>query len=520
MLALLPIAILLLTPVAMTAVRFLRPAFAYFWLIAASGVILAWLGVIGLFFRLPLSVPLITWQPVELFPGSPSLLIDQYSWPLALALSSVALAVIFSAVVRIPHVNWRAWAGTLGLVGLALIAIFAGNPLTLLLAWSALDLTEMVVLLLLIRSSALRERVVITFSARIAGVLILLWATLSNSQLDSVLQFSELSSQASFFLLIAAGLRLGVLPFHIPLLQEAALRRGLGTTLRIAAPAASLILLIRAALSGIEAGFTPYLLTLAGFSALFSAASWLAARDELAGRQYWVLGTASLSVGAAILGLPSASLAWGLVLLLPGSLIFLTSARHIRLAPLAAFGLWGISGLPFSPAWEGVRIYGSSFPAAGAAFLLAHALLMAGYIRHYLQPGDMPKGAERWVWFLYPAGLAVLPLAHIFSGIYLMTSAETMPAWAWISGGVAGALAFGILKLIAVQVQIRISFLQALRSFFSLNWLYIILWQIYRAAGRLISWITGILEGEGGVLWALVLLAILFSLMTQGHPGE
>jgi len=50
----------------------------------------------------------------------------------------------------------------------------------------------------------------------------------------------------------------------------------------------------------------------------------------------------------------------------------------------------------------------------------------------------------------------------------------------------------------------------------SLKWFYQLIWVIYHLFSRMIAWFTTILEGEGGILWALVFLFLLFSLSLQG----
>jgi hypothetical protein len=49
-----------------------------------------------------------------------------------------------------------------------------------------------------------------------------------------------------------------------------------------------------------------------------------------------------------------------------------------------------------------------------------------------------------------------------------------------------------------------------------LDWLYRSIWFIFGLLGRLISVATAMLEGDGGVLWALLLLALLVSLVGRG----
>jgi hypothetical protein len=48
---------------------------------------------------------------------------------------------------------------------------------------------------------------------------------------------------------------------------------------------------------------------------------------------------------------------------------------------------------------------------------------------------------------------------------------------------------------------------------FNLAWLYDLLWWIYHRLLQIIQVVSEILEGEGGVLWTLVLLALLISLL-------
>ncbi len=60
--------------------------------------------------------------------------------------------------------------GILILTSLGLVAVTAGNMLTLLLAWAALDVIELVILLGQMLQSKSRERIILAFSARMAGI--------------------------------------------------------------------------------------------------------------------------------------------------------------------------------------------------------------------------------------------------------------------------------------------------------------------------------------------------------------
>jgi hypothetical protein len=56
-------------------------------------------------------------------------------------------------------------------------------------------------------------------------------------------------------------------------------------------------------------------------------------------------------------------------------------------------------------------------------------------------------------------------------------------------------------------------------AFFGLGWLYGALSWIYRVVQSVIQLLTAVLEGDGGFLWSLVLLALLVSIfISRGQP--
>jgi hypothetical protein len=518
MLILIPILILLLTPIAMLLFRLTWPRFAYHWLIAAGGVLVAWPLVLLASAQLPQAIQLVPWLPDALFPSWPMLLVDRLSWPYALALVTLVLGVILTDVARAPEADWAAWAGSLGLAALGIFAVLAGNPLTLLLAWTAIDLVELLVMLGQVKESSVRERLVIAFSARVLGSLTLVAGVVAARSAGQSLSFAVIPPRASIFLLLAAGLRLGVLPLHLPLLQEVPLLRSLGTMSRLVPVAASLALLARTATADVMTSLAPVFLGLAGLAALFGGATWALAQDELDGRTGWILGMGSLAVAAAVRAQPAASLAWGMATLLSGGLLFLTSARDRRLSWITLLGLLGFSAMPFSPAWNGARLYAGQFYPFLSVFLVAHALLLVGYLRHTLRVASPLIGVERWVWFLYPVGLALLPVTHLLFGWWTNPGIEDVPLAGWWVGpfvlGLAALMIAWSRRIHHFPGWVIIIF----AYIFSLSWIYRLFWSLYRWIGRLLSFFSTVLEGDGGVLWALLVLVLLI-LVFAGNGG-
>ncbi len=524
LLILVPIVILLITPLIMLIIRVLQPEFGFFWLVAAIGALTAWPAVLLLSLRVPESLTLVAWKPEQILPASPVLLLDSISWPFAMALATLVLAVILTDVAHVPQVNWSAWISSLTISAFGMLAVFAGNPLTLILAWGAIDLVELIILLSLSLKSDDRERIVILFSTRIAGIILLIAAGMAAHSNGELLTFTNISPQISIYLLLACGLRLGVVPLHQPFLSDITRRRGLGTLLRMAPTATSLVLLTRTAAVGISTALTPFILGLTALAAIYAGVSWVSASDELDGRPFWIMGGAALAIAAAVRSQPTASLTWGIATLLSGALLFLLSARHRFLKIFILLSWLGFSALPYTAAWEGVNLFSSPFNPFQIVFLITQVLLLIGYARFALHTGPSMSGVERWVWLIYPWGLALLPLSQ-----YLITylgrsviSGENTP-FPSLMASWQGLLSLMLTGLATVWMRrggrIQPQVVQVIRSGLSLNWFYRILWSLYRSLGHLVAFVSLILEGEGGILWTLLILTLLFSLLAQSGLG-
>ena len=505
-----PIFTLLLTVLIMLVIRLLRANFSYHWLIATVGAFLAWPLVLIMGTQLPRTDSLIAWKPETLFPSSLVLTADQLSWPYAVALITLVLAMMLTEVARATESMWSAWAAGLLLGALGIFAAFAGNPLTLLMAWTAIDLVELLTLLGQRIPNNMRERVVVAFSVRILGSGMLMAAVLLTSSAGLEWTFANIPSQAAVLLLLAVGLRLGVLPAYMPILRESTSRRSLGSMLHLVPAAASLVLLNRTASVVEPSTMVTVLLVFVGLTAIYAGASWIFATDEMDGAPSWILGVASLSAAAAMFAQPIASQAWGIAVLLSGGLIFYTSALERRMSWLLLLGLLGISALPFTPAWNGALMYTSPFNILMVIFIIAQVLLMVGYIRHTLRTREGFSGVERWVWLIYPLGLALLPLIHFLYGWWAFIGFDNLLLSSWLLGMIALLLTALIVGFTRFGPKISLRRVAALESLFSMQWFYSLIWAFFRAVESVIQFLTTVLEGEGGLLWAFLMLVMLF----------
>jgi len=521
MLIILTVLLLFLVAIALVILNWFRPALRYSWLISAGVALVSWVSVLVWQFNLPLIFQLPPWQPASLFLESLSFTADSLTWPFAFSVATLILAVILTATARENFPDPLPWAATLILGGLGLLAVLADNPLTLLLAWSAIDLTELIAQLRSVNGPGPSEKVVTAFATRVAGIGVLLWASVVSISTGSPLNFQNAPPQTGLYLLLAAGLRLGVLPLHLPYASESAIRRGFGNTLRLVSAASSLILLARIPTASVISVFTPVLLSLATVAAVYAGWMWLRAPDELTARPFWLIGLASLAMASALRGNPVGAAAWSCALVLSGGALFLSSAHNVWLSRLLLIGMWGFSALPFSVTATGWESDLSSFWPAWPFLLLAQALLLAGYLRHAMRP-SLRTGFEkldRAAQYVYPVGIGVLLAGTVLLGVWGWQGAFRIGAWLpALIGLIMGGVAMWVAPRLRLLTPLRAHWVRPAANTW-MDWFFRGLWGLYRLTGRLSNFFSTLLEGDGGFMWTLLFMVLFISLIVQGAPN-
>jgi hypothetical protein len=517
---------LLILALALTVFRWFRPAFGYSWLIAAGGALLVWGSVLLWQFRLPLVFQLPRWEPAHLFLESLSFSTDALTWPYAFSIASLLLAVILTAPARTTFPDTLSWAASFVLAGLGLLAVLADNPLSLLMVWAAIDLAELIAQLRSASGSGASVQIVNAFASRIAGIGMLLWASMVSISVGKVMNFQDAPPQAGLYLLLAAGLRLGVFPLHLPYAPEAAIRRGFGSMLRLVSAASSLILLARIPSVSVLSRLTPFLLFLSAVAALYAGWMWLRFPDSIQSRPYWIIGLTALAVASALRAHPLGAVAWGCALILAGGALFLASTYHLWLKRALWIGLWGISALPLTLTSSGWESHAGSVGGAiailiGLLLLVAHAFLLAGYYRHITRlSAQTPLDTlDRPARLMYPVGIGVLLSTLTLLGLWGWKGAFQIGSWlsALISVSLAGVILW-LFPRLSLLAPARAHWVRPPSAGAWMDWLFGLLWGLYRVLGRFSRALLSILEGEGGILWALLFLVFFLTLLTQKAP--
>jgi hypothetical protein len=513
MLLLIPGLVILGAAVLISLLGLFRPRFSYHWLIAVTGALAAWVVMWLMVTRLPLEIGPLEGNFQGLALPSLSFRGDEITWPLGLAVSTLLLSVLLTDVGRVAETSWIIWAGDLGLAALGIVAVMAGNPSTMLFAWTVVDLIELGILLRQLREEAMRRRAGVFFATNLLGTIMVLAAIIAAGGAGVRMNFYQIPAQSVIYLILAVGLRIGVFPLQVAFLRDVHHQRGQGTLLRLIPPAVSISLLAHSATTQISAGWKTALLIFAALAAVYGAIVWIRSKDELRGRLFWIVGFAGLTFAAAVQAQQGAVLAWGLAILYPGALLFLSSVRTKRIMPLGILSLLAISAVPFSPTYAGLRLYQ---PVHILLFLLplAHVLLMGGYLRFMRLQTEGLSGVEPWVGVSYYIGLGLLPITYIAAS-YLgprITAEGPIPIWPLMVN--LGGIVLGVVAYWR-KWQIPAEIFERLDKVFSLRWVFSVIRWADGVLGQGMRMITHLLEEDGGVLWTLVILVILASVLGQ-----
>jgi len=516
MFALISITSLLLAASLMTVMRIWRPGFGYQWLIAVGGGFAAWLIVLYSYTRIPENLQMLSWGPQTSYSNSIQFSLDQISWPFAAALGTLLLATLLSDVVRAYELSWSNWASSLVIIAIGLMGVYSANLLTFVLVWVGFDLTVLIVLLLQFESERLRRRTINAFFIHLIGTFLLLIAGVISVSDNSSVLLEQPSAMAVLFVLLAAGFRFGALPIDSQMLDDPDSRRSFGTIRSLASMGIVSVLLVRTSGAmenvNLEGYLWPVFFSLVGLSALTYGFIWFTSRDELQGRQAWILGFGMLIIGSTMQAELDSSLSWALALIFSGGLIFLASVRHRITLWITLLGVIGISTLPFTAAWSGLALFSSPLRISLIFYFFSIILMIAGYARLAAKPSPDTGGHERWIQVIYPAGLILLPVTHLVIGLIYMPNVGEIPFLAWIISTLIIILAMAGFIWQRRGGAVPAGLVDGLSMFLNYSWLRGLILVISIQLSRLMSFISSVLEGEGGILW--VILSIVLFLAT------
>jgi hypothetical protein len=225
-------------------------------------------------------------------------------------------------------------------------------------------------------------------------------------------------------------------------------------------------------------------------------------------------GMGSLALAAAVQGNAAAASAVLLGLLLGGAFFLyrVPSSNSLNLLVFTAIVL--LSGLPFTPLWAGAALVQAETWPWGWLWGLILALLLIGCVKFGLTAHRGVRRATPGVGAVYVTGL-LLSMAALVFATWSYTSAPLADGRAWWGGGLVLLLSAGWFALSQSGGGAGLAWLQGLQLERLAAWPAARIGNVIRTAGRAAAFMARLFEGDGSLLWALVLLGLIVTVFVQ-----
>jgi len=489
--------------------RWRNPRFWVYWSMTGAGIL-----VVGLLVTVSSRFSPLTTIVLPILGGMESQLItffalDALARVMALVWLSLAAALVFGLLQQAYQISWTVWAQVCVISAVGLAIIMSGNLVTLLLMWAVSDA---LMAFLTIRRADVGEKyrsTMLAVSSRLVALVLGLFVLASAGGDGYVL-----TRDVGIFVVFAVIFRVGLVPMQVLRGIASAPSTDSQRVLRNQLPVlGAVVLLLRFTEVGALTGGADWLRALVYVGMLVGGIGWLRAADPRRGRPYWVLGVSSLLLIAALNGNFAAAIAWSLALFLPLAAFTYPYAESIFLRPIQVLSVIAVSGLPFTPLWQGAQIF-AGVGLEPFVLWISWGILLAGCVRFLRQPShpsERPAIGEQSIASL---GLFSLVATFIFATEWSWREFGTPSPWVW-EVGIAYLVGLAALRFVVKPVPLPVAVGEIPRRLNPWGWLLRVFDRFYRLTGNLLRLVTNILEGDGGILWAILLLAVLLAGLTQ-----
>lgn len=475
-----------------------------FWMMVSTGIV--WIGSLFAFLLDPAHTLNLAWDVGSQLLPTTVFTLDNFSSSLILAINSILFA---AALFQEYSPQQLAWLSGLG--GICNLGLLADSPYTLLLI---LALVELILIINFITSADRSEttrRKMMAIIARLLIPFLVLLATLGSGIQSSGGTFSSLIPEAGP-VLIAAGFlsslgwvgffrgRVKNSPELMPRIYSELLPGAIG-----------LMLMLRGSMLVMRENPGTLAQTVPAIIALSAAIIGILIREP---GKAWIISILAIIAGSAILGSPQDGLVWGLVFLLPGFLLRRQTSNIKEVSLVLILGSLGILTLPFLPAWSGANIFraGSQGYLYAAAFGLAGGALLSDSVGKIVLK-QLPFGTIRLT-FIFGAANLILTQFIIGFSTTLIDDSVNLGAFSissWIPGGIMVLFILIGYRLPELSIplldkgpdRLEMAFKGALSTSTGI-------------IDQVINILAGLFEGEGGLIWALLIAFLIISLISLG----
>ncbi len=522
MLLLLPLIFYGLTAIVLGILRLRGMRMAYLWLLPIIISLACW--IIFLVMPIPSSANLL--KIPGLFSLSAdeglSFIIDSSSWGFIYLVISLVLGYFLTMVIRLEKEKrtWL-WVGWLLLCMAAIISFSAGNLTTLILAWVLFDLLDILFTYFILKINEIKESLNQFLPSRIISVLLLITAGIFLPAETPQWLPSPLAPAAYFLLFLAGLFRTGLLPSQT-LDQPVAENRSSFLLVKRILPVLSGFSLLSFLPINFLNHISQVLLSII-FLILAIAFITLSTHKGKVITNLWLSSLIFLACIAVVSGTPIALLGWGGVALLGLSIPHFFTYHTDRLKIFALLGVFSLSGIPYS---IGALALAGLTSASSFLWLIpvlpVYSFLMVLFIDAVQMPYDESRAPEPLYLAVHLIGLFIVALSSFAILIKNVQLAGSVLNYWW--AGITVVILCLVMILLKRKVHLKsypigkiTNSLVFINRLFAFQWLEK-LWQwLAWFLSGIINFLTQLLAGEGGVIWAIVILALLVSLISIGR---
>lgn len=514
-----PVIILLSAAIAVVVLNFVPRGPGIAWLVAILASVIAW--IITLLFknRLPFNLSFHSLDSLGAAYLFPFLQIDIISWPIAFMICAVTISLLIVSSARIGRdADCWEWAGILLLGALGYLASQTGNLLTVILLIGIFDIVDIGFLSFSGKTNEEFSFNITNSVWHFVSLILLILSLAWNSSLPDVSDdWKSIQPGPMYLILASCVIRMVMLPINKVTGSPRETKEGLYISRICMDMCITLSVLFRLSVptnnTAIKSGFLLYLLGISIFAIIVLLIGKTSSNAIVLKIVFACLIMSEFLYGFSASGILLLICSIGIFLVLVLQYPVNTFSKIVGVLALASF-----SGLPFTPNNTGYSGFAVKGQIPGIIFLIPATLLFYYSIKKTLKKENFenPEG-ERWTVYLSPTGLifpiisswiilllwmpglfrlniVIQPIIVTVAGLVIFFF-ERMNLFNFESG-----IAFGktlYLKLLEKSQFSRFSFFSGFQNKLSLP----------------ISTINNLLEGDGGILWAILCLVLVITIL-------
>jgi hypothetical protein len=530
MLTLLPCLLLLLVFILVQIISKSKLNVGNQWLVLVLSTLFTWGTMLFLRSHLPQPLTIANWLPAAASVDPITFQLDERSWAFSFALISLLAGMILVDTIRLhERTDIRDWSRIILLFLLGLVGCLLNSLLAFVLCWTLIDLIGLIVQIAG-QKQGRSARFITVFFLRMVGTLLVLAVMVRN---PGVALGSAYFSSDDFTLLIAGAALRMVFFTSSPEIEVDRSQAGfLESIRRVISPMLAIVFLSRLQPVELLSGLMLWFLAIASLMVLTAAIKWFSAAEPGQGEGNLILFFSGMALVSALRGQPDATAVFGFLLPIAIGWPRLYSHRFHKMHTFLILFAIALLGLPFTFAYGMI-----SSMAVGPLLLLSPllwismALLVAGVVRAGLKTPSNGKGLENWMKMFFAVGLGLVTVAPLIPGLWQLGKGSSLQYFGISAGIFLIFLLIMVFSLVekarmwltsAIPVGLKMAAKQtgtAWEKLFASEWIQRTVELFSGAIHWLINSTNTILEGEGGILWSFVFLALLLSLLISGVGG-